>query len=322
MTRSDKTFESITFGGGPEGEERKRQATPIVDKRLTAELGNVSPVIIVPGRWTDQQIAQWGARVASWLVINAGFNCITPRVLVTHDSWPQRQPFLDAVGAALGEIALRSPYYPGAAERHASILNEHPDALTFGAAEEGQIAWTLVRGLDADAVGEVCFTGEAFCGLMAETPLRSADTGDFLEAATTFANDTLWGTLAANIVASEATQRELRVSRALDRAIHRLRYGGVCVNFFPGAGYGFGQLPIGAYPGADITDIQSGTGVVHNYFLLNDMEKVVIRGPFDVPHDPLLATTSRIDFGKRFAAFEAGPSLPRLLRLGWAASRS
>ena len=41
------------FGAGPEGIERKRRNQPCLAKRLTAELGNVTPVIVVPGPWSD-----------------------------------------------------------------------------------------------------------------------------------------------------------------------------------------------------------------------------------------------------------------------------
>lgn len=50
MTGSARTFEAITFGVGPEGERRKKERAPVQTRPFTCELGNISPVIIVPGQ--------------------------------------------------------------------------------------------------------------------------------------------------------------------------------------------------------------------------------------------------------------------------------
>ncbi len=48
-TASDKTYEDIVFGAESEGARRKAERRPIIQKRFTGELGNVTPVIILPG---------------------------------------------------------------------------------------------------------------------------------------------------------------------------------------------------------------------------------------------------------------------------------
>ncbi|MDI6801317.1 MAG: aldehyde dehydrogenase family protein [Thermodesulfovibrionales bacterium] len=81
---SDKTFEAIVFGRGTEGTGRKAERNPLVTKRFTAELGNITPVIIVPGPWNDSDIREQAVQLASWFVFNAGFQCHTPRVIIQH----------------------------------------------------------------------------------------------------------------------------------------------------------------------------------------------------------------------------------------------
>jgi acyl-CoA reductase-like NAD-dependent aldehyde dehydrogenase len=78
MTGSDKTFEAVVFGPGPDGKRRKAAGTPLLGKPVTGELGNVSPVIVVPGRWTRGEIEYQARHLATMLVNNAGFNCLTP----------------------------------------------------------------------------------------------------------------------------------------------------------------------------------------------------------------------------------------------------
>ena len=74
---------------------------------MSAELGNVSPVVIVPGTWSPRQIEYQAAHVATMLVNNAGFNCLTPRVLVTQRQWPQRGAFLEALETKAEKKAKR-----------------------------------------------------------------------------------------------------------------------------------------------------------------------------------------------------------------------
>ena len=56
ITGSDKTYDAVVFGTGAEGTARKKADDPVLDKPVTAELGNVSPVIIVPGRWSIAEL--------------------------------------------------------------------------------------------------------------------------------------------------------------------------------------------------------------------------------------------------------------------------
>jgi len=72
ITGSDKTFEAILFGKGPDAANRKNNQKPLLDIPLTGELGNISPVIIVPGDWSNDDIQLQAARIASWLSYNPG----------------------------------------------------------------------------------------------------------------------------------------------------------------------------------------------------------------------------------------------------------
>ena len=122
LTGSDKTYEAVVFGTGPEGKKRKAERKPLVTKRFTGELGNVSPVIVVPGPWQQADIGEQAVQIASWLVANAGFACLTPRVIVQHQSWPLRGQLMDEVGRCLERYPTRNAYYPGAKDRHREYL--------------------------------------------------------------------------------------------------------------------------------------------------------------------------------------------------------
>src|SRR5438552_4593611 len=73
ITGSDKTFDAIVFGPGAEGAARKAERRPLLTKRITGELGNVSPVIVVPGPWRASDLAYHAEHIVTMLTNNAGF---------------------------------------------------------------------------------------------------------------------------------------------------------------------------------------------------------------------------------------------------------
>ena len=122
ITGSYRTYESIVFGPGPEGEERRLRDEPILHKPFTAELGNLTPVIVVPGRWSDAEIDYQADNLATMLTNNAGFNCTTPRVVITPAGWRLRQRFLNAVRVRLSATPVRLAFYPGSELRFDAFL--------------------------------------------------------------------------------------------------------------------------------------------------------------------------------------------------------
>ena len=87
--------------------------------------------------------------------------------------------------------------------------------------------------------------------------------------------------------------------------------------------YGTVSMPWGAYPGHPRTDIQSGTGVVHNTYLFEDVEKSVCRGPFRTPMKPPWFHThgQLAQLGPALAEFTATRDARALPKLAWAAAR-
>jgi hypothetical protein len=312
ITGSDKTYDAIVFGTGAEGARRKAAGDPLLTKPVTAELGNVSPVVVVPGTWTGAELLYQAEHVASMLVNNAGFNCITARVLVTHAAWPQREAFLGALTRVLATIPTRRAYYPGATSRFDAFVTDHPDALQLGGGADGgdQLPWTLVRSVDAGRTDDICFNTEAFCGLFAETALAAPSPAAFVDAAVEFCNGVLWGTLGCTVLAHPASLTDADVGPAVERALADLRYGGIGLNVWNAFVFALGTTTWGAYPGHPMTDIQSGTGVVGNAFMFDRAEKSIVRAPFRVrPKPPWFATNPRqLAVMRRMLRFEAAPS--------------
>lgn len=323
ITGSDKTVEAIVFGPGEEGARRKAERRPKLTKPVFSELGNVSPVIVVPGPWSAGDLEYHGENIAGSLANNAGFNCNASRVIITHEGWAERSALLDQVRQSLSRVPTRKAYYPGADERFERFVEAHPEAERLGQPDAGELPWTLIPNLDPAAEDEICFTTEAFCSVFGETALPADSVGEFLDRAVQFCNETLWGTLNVTLLVHPKTLADPAAAAALDRALAGLRYGAVSVNNWAAICYGLVVTPWGAHPGSDIYDIQSGTGVVHNTLMFSRPQKTVIHSPFRMSPKPVWFPSHKtaLEMGQKLCAFESDPSLLKLPGIFYSALR-
>jgi aldehyde dehydrogenase (NAD(P)+) len=276
ITGSAATFDAIVWGPpGPDRERRKREHDPLLPKTISSELGNVTPVIVVPGHYSGRELAFQARAVASAVVNNASFNCNAAKMLVVARDWRQRERFAELLTGALAAAGPRSAYYPGALGRYEDLLAGRSGVRAAGAAEPGAPAWAFVPDLDPDDRSERLFSTEPFCGIMSEAALPESDPARFLAAATRFCNDRLWGTLCAEIV----VPRDPDLRPDVEAAVRDLRYGTVGINAWPAISYAIMSTPWGGHPSACLADIQSGLGWVHNTYLLDAIDKAVLRAP-------------------------------------------
>lgn len=323
LTGSDRTYEAIVFGPGEEGQRRKREHRPLVTKPFTAELGNLSPVIIVPGPWSRKDLLAQAAKIGGWLAPNAGFNCVTPRMLIQHRDWAQREPLNAAISEYLADLDTRKAYYPGSEKLQGQFLAAHPEAQKFGQPAAGELPWTFITGLDPENKKEMCFRAEPFLGLFSETALSGADTVEFINNAVNFANSQLWGTLCASIIVHPKTMKDPLVAAAVEQAITDLNYGSVIVNHWGALAYYMTITPWGAPPGHDMYDIQSGVGKVNNPLMFDRPLKSVLRAPFiSVPDPYMVHSKTSYRYFRQDTRYHHTPSLWNLVKLLWYAALS
>ncbi|MFG1790856.1 aldehyde dehydrogenase family protein [Nocardia sp. NPDC049149] len=269
MTGSANTHDTIVWGPGPEGLERKKDNRPLLDKPITSELGGVSPTIVVPGDWSDADLKYQAEHVATQRLHNGGYNCVAAQAIVLSKDWALKDKFLAELRVALAAAPQRTAYYPGSDARVADALTSYPAAEQLGS---GRVLVDQLPLSDTPLLRT-----EYFSPVLGVVELPYAG-GEFLQHAVDFANTELTGTLGANILADPATIRTLGIG--FDRAIERLRYGAIAVNTWTGLAFLAPRASWGAFPGHTLDDVQSGIGVVHNAFLLDDVERTVVYGPF------------------------------------------
>jgi aldehyde dehydrogenase (NAD(P)+) len=330
VTGSERTYDAILFGTGPEGEARKQRNEPRLHKRLTGELGNVSPTIVCPGRWSDADLRYQAMNVATQKLLNDGFNCVATQVLVLPKEWPQADVFLGYVRDALRRAPDRPPYYPGADERVRRISSTSGSVESMPSARGLRV---LVTGINPDSSHEL-FETEAFGPVLAETRLPGHDLRTYLDAAVRFANTRLRGTLGANVILHPDSERAL--GSAFEDAIARLEYGCVGINVWSAAGFLMAPGTWGAFPGHTPTDIQSGVGIVHNARMFSRAQRTVVRGAFQpfprgvlrgdfslLPYPPWFLSHARgHEVGRRMVQFELEPGARRLPGIVFAALRA
>lgn len=280
VTGSEKTHDAIVWGSSERPRGSAAPGTrPVLNKPITSELGNISPVIVVPGPYTGKEVAFQADDVASYIVMNASFFCNAAKMLVLPKGWRGSDTYVQAVKNACRAVPPRRAYYPGAKERWRALTAGRDRVETVGTAGPDTLPWTFVSGLDAGDRSDPLFTVEPFCSLVSEVRVGSADPLEFLHRAVDFVNEGLWGTLSATLVVHPWSMRDPVIGPAVEQAIARLRYGFVSVNGYSGLGFVFAAPPWGAYPGSTLDDIQSGRGFVHNTAMLEGVEKVVMRYP-------------------------------------------
>jgi len=307
ITGSDRTHDAIIWGVGAEGQQNKEQGSPRLDKHITSELGCVSPVLVVPGPWSEAELDYHARQVASMLAYNCGFNCNGARLVTLAKGWELRDAFISLVKKKLEETPTRVAYYPTAQATWKTFLEQYPDSTTLGTAPEDGLPWTVLEGVTADA-DQYALRNEPWAGIFSFIELDATTPEEFLLAAVPFSNDQCWGTLSINVLIHPKTEKS--VTEAFDQAIADLRYGGIAINCWSGLNYGLVNATWGAYPGHPLDDIESGQGVVHNGLLLDHPQKSVVRAPFVIAPTPAWFTDHKnnVALGRKMTRFEGAPS--------------
>ena len=318
ITGSSKTFNAIVFGSGHEGEKRRKENRPLLDKgkTITGELGNVGPLIVVPGPWTKADIRYQAENIVTAKLHNNGYNCVAAQVLVLPEKWDHSEALLEEVRRLMKTIPPREPFYPGTQQRQEKFVKAYDHVEQIGE----QTPRTVVAGLKPGHKKEYVFRHELFGPMLAQTWIGGRNPSEYLHKAIEFCNDKLFGTLGATILIHPQTIREL--GEEFEDHLAKLKYGAIGVNVWNAVTFMLPQCPWGAYPGHTYDDIQSGIGVVHNSLMLEKTEKSVLYGPFRPfpralnlapPRPPWFITNKRADVTlKKITYFEADRKISRL----------
>jgi len=264
LTGGAAAFDAVVWGG------QDRDGRPVLEQSITCELGNVSPWIVVPGRYTPRQLAFQADLVAASIVNNTSFNCMSTKLVVTARSWPQRDAFLSLVQRRLAGQPPRPAWYPGATAAWEAIT-EQP------APPDGTLPWMFRTRVDPDRDSRF-IDREWFVPVAAELPLA----GDSVESFCGAVHD-LVSRLPGSLAASVTRPRTLAPhdTARVEWLLEHLPFGVVAANTWSALAYSIGNAPWGGLPGGTLAAPKSGIGFVHDPLLLPMVHNTILRAPLE-----------------------------------------
>eukprot|EP00892_Ulva_mutabilis_P007718 jgi/Ulvmu1/5318/UM022_0112.1 len=164
ITGSDRTHDAIAWGTGEEAQRRMAAGEPLLKVPMTSELGNVTPVVVVPGAWTAAEMRTAAKLIVLNMSDNAGCNCLAPKALLLPAEWPQADDFEAVLKEELAAAPASPMWYPGSKQLHELFTQQHSGcelimpAITPGADYTAPVVpWavhhvTLSSAADAAAV--------------------------------------------------------------------------------------------------------------------------------------------------------------------------
>jgi aldehyde dehydrogenase (NAD(P)+) len=321
VTGAVATHDAIVWGIGAEGEKNRKENTPQNFKRFTSELGAVCPTIVVPGPWSVADLKFQAEQIATHKLHNSGFNCVACQVLIMPKGWDKAAILMANLNAVV-QNSNRGAYYPGTANRLDAFKSK---AKTYKSVARGEAPTLIINDVNESD----WFTKtEVFGPAMSTHEMDVPDAQTYLQSAITYANDQLYGTLGANILIHPKTIKEIGKTK-FENIIADLHYGTIAINAWTGLAFLATACPWGAFPGHTPQDIQSGNGTVHNTFMLEDTERVVIQAPWApfprgilsgqftlLPRPPWFITNKKQDkLGRLLTQFQHRPSWSKLPRI-------
>lgn len=324
ITGAESSHDAIVWGTGKEGARNRANGSPRNTRRITSELGAVCPTIVVPGPWSDADLAFQAEHIATQKLHNSGFNCVACQMLVLPDDWDRTDRLLEKVEQAMARAPSRPTYYPGADSRMAEF-ERRGDSIEIYSRPGGDDC--LVAPV-AGANHGWFETTEVFAPAMNTFRISSIDPEAYLRAAIDYANGRLRGTLGASILIHPETVRTIG-KETFESLIGDLRYGCIGINCWTGLGFLLLQTPWGAFPGHTLDNVQSGIGFVHNTYLFDRPERTVVEAPFRpfprsllssrpslLPRPPWFVTHTRQHrIGELLTRFQHKPGWAKLPRI-------
>lgn len=296
MTGATATHDAIVWGAKSAQEKNRRDNTPVTPGtvEVTSELGCVTPYMVCPGEWSEEDVAHHAKHLAVAAASNNGYYCNSPKVVLLAEGWAQKADFVAALKANLKALPALAPYYPGSEARYAAFHEVYGDRVEPiqgpGFVPGSHLAFGVLE-LEVDPAappaGEYAFLTEPFCPLLTIVTLKGVATpAQFLTEAPRLANEHIWGRLSCTLVVHPDTEATMQAE--LVQAVGALEYGVVVLNCWSAMAYGFECGVWGAYAGGEpplerLACVESGIGFVNNALAFDHIEKAVYRCPFVDP---------------------------------------
>ena len=269
LTGSNYTYENIVYDRQLTDKERSLSTITKTNKKpIFSELGNVTPIIIHPGKWTNSELKFQARKIATAKLNNSGFNCIAAQVIVLPKGWRSTEKLKKYIKFYLNKIGDTTSYYPGANESLANLkTNENYELVN----ESSCSTPFMTANLDVD---EKYSSSEVWNTTLYFKELEYSDNESFTDISINYVNNELWGNLGVSVLIKGSKKNKNK--RIVNKYKNDLNYGTVAINEWSAIAFIIPTMPWGGYPGNKDNDIQSGQGYVHNaYFFESPLKGIV-----------------------------------------------
>ena len=287
LTGSDKTYENIVYGSTlNEKDKGKKTLSKKNKKPFTTELGNVTPFIIHPGKWSTSEIKFQARKIVTAKLNNNGFNCIAAQVIVLPKNWKQSQQLVEAIKKQLATEKDRLAYYPNSTE---TLKRLKSNKTIFQENDLTCATPHLTKDLELNDYYE---KNEVWSSTLFFKYLEHDNDLDYVNKAISYVNQDVWGNLGVAVLIKKHDSK--KVKDITKNYVDNLKYGTIAINEWPALGFIIPTMPWGGYPGNKDSDIQSGQGYVHNAYFFESPLKGVLYSKFKLPIvDPVWFTSNK-----------------------------
>ncbi len=316
LTGSDETYENIVYGKKLTDEEKKlKSLNKINNKSFSSELGNVTPIIIHPGKWTNNELKFQARKIVTAKLNNGGFNCISAQIVILPDSWKHTDKLIKYVKYYMNKIDDRLSYYPNSIDN----LNKLEKDKNYERLNSESCATPhLSREIKAYSKYE---TSEIWGTSIYFKKIKYNNENDYVKSVISYCNETLWGNLGATVLFKN--YRSKKNKSFIKLYVNNLKYGTVAINEWSAIGFIIPTLPWGGYPGNKDNDIQSGKDFVHNSLFFESPQNGIVYSKFRMSRiiDPLWFVTNRKGkkVFKNLTYFQIDKSFINFIKLGLSA---
>jgi len=269
LTGSNYTYENIVYDRQLSDKERSLSTIPKINKKpIFSELGNVTPIIIHPGKWSNSELKFQARKIATAKLNNSGFNCIAAQVIVLPKGWSSSEKLKKYIKFYLKKIGDTTSYYPGATKSLDMLKNNDNYELVN---EPSCSTPFMIADLDFE---EKYSSSEVWNTTLYFKELEYTDNESFADISINYVNNELWGNLGASVLIKGSKKKRLK--HIVDKYKDQLNYGTVAINEWSAIAFIIPTMPWGGFPGNKDNDIQSGQGYVHNaYFFESPLKGIV-----------------------------------------------
>ena len=273
LTGSNITYENIVYNRTLTHKERSLSNVVKSNKKpIFSELGNVTPIIIHPGKWSNSELKFQARKIATAKLNNSGFNCIAAQVIVLPKGWRSTEKLKKYIKFYLNKIGDTTSYYPGAKNSleklrkntNYELVNEASCSTPF-----------MTANLDFE---EEYAISEVWNSTLYFKELEYSDNDSFADISIDYVNNELWGNLGASVLIKGSKKKINK--HIVDKYKDNLNYGTVAINEWSAIAFIIPTMPWGGYPGNKDNDIQSGQGYVHNAYFFESPLKGILETNF------------------------------------------